>query len=131
MGTDQMNAIVEDVEVVDVTVTEMVAEIEEGTDPEVVVGDVTDQEVEIVTEDGIVTGAMTGEGETGVTPEIIGGVVTVPRDQMIKQRIGIFKRCKSRCHVAYQYFNFNFVSFSSLFSMLYIIPLPKYFKFKL
>merc|ERR1712025_783048 len=58
--TDPMNAIVEDVEVVDVTVTEMVAEIEEGTD----------QGVGIVTEDEIVTGAMTGEGETGVTPEI-------------------------------------------------------------
>ena len=40
------------------------------TDPEVVAGDVIDPGVE--TEDGIVTGVMTGEGETGVTPEITG-----------------------------------------------------------
>lgn len=80
--TDQMIVIVADVVEVDVTVIEMVEEIEDVTDPEVVAGDVIDPGVE--TGDGIVTGVMTGEGETGVTPEIIGGVVTALRDQMTK-----------------------------------------------
>merc|ERR1712029_1046462 len=111
----------------------MVEEIEDVTDPEVVAGDVIDPGAE--TGDGIVTGVMTGEGETGVTPEITGGVVTALRDQMTKN--WNFKRCKSRCHVAHQYFNFNFVCFHhypqccTIINIVYTINLPKYLRLKL
>jgi len=79
--TDLMIDIVEDEEGEEVEI-EAMEETGEGTDPEIVEIVETDPEVE--TEDEIVTGVETEEGETGVTQETTGDAVTVPTDLTIR-----------------------------------------------